>query len=1012
MSEQGEPNIPDAQARALTLIAHFLGPEAVGGSVFELLGLPRGRHEAETVRGALQARLDRVRAHPDGETDAADEVRLALHTAAAQLIEALRQDQAQRGAAANIGEAGRPQGFREEAMLIIAQDGGFNDQTLRRLTALAQRRGLTAADAMTLLASVGQAGHSAAAEPIMPIEPVRHAAPPPTRSPAGWRDEEEEGYERGVDLEVRRAVREAMWVGGFILVGLVGVIVLAIVIFSGRGATPPGPPAPAAASGAGSGASASAAQPSSSAGGESTESTETAASPVGGPADPEPVMVDAGKVLAKLRGASVGIKAVTTSTAGNGERGSAPVGGAAEHAAAFDEAVATAASLWPRYDLSQRRAIDDAVIEYVYAVASWPDLGPAAIDTIAAPSRALAEGQARVRSSEVWPAAWSAGMLGRLSAERNLPRTITQPIERALAAALGVDRRAGNAALNDAGIEGALRAMSVRLVSPRGEAATKTRQDSSRALRQWTEAVAAITPAEGDAAANERERLMIDALESLMVFAPEPDERIDVYDAIGSLAAATTWRTGGPARPRLLDWLRDRRVSAADIRVLTSAIVGRSRAEHVEPSMILSAGAVEGGREDRARLREAYAKAWGLGGFEHATDGNGGGRDEALAAWGEAARDLLTRSQEDATPDAALAQAAALSRLHEAAWALWDGDAERADGLIDEARRRFPPEKLAKTPGSARPSGMDYVVLSGQGVGTAPHGGRDEASWAIGYFQAERNIPLRLKRLEELEFRGGELGSVDAEVLAEVAVMGTPEQVRSAAQKVVKVYAGQAVLVDALLDVLPRAPRIESVSQVIEQVAGRRLPASDDPSWPVLARRALVERLIEMLAAGGAADAGGLSVDESAAALAASYRHAAGMDLDEETDAPGGEARGGDVLAGTSALIERLKRDAEAYAPCPGAPLPLAELLRRADGRRRLASGPVQAFAADQVELGDLLAYTVCGERPGRADEVAATHARAGVRRRAATHVFSQVREGERLVLELWLVRFGQEVQP
>jgi len=65
----------------------FLG-ESVVSDPFALLGLPRQPVDDQTVLAALGARMDGIAKHPRSQTLEANELRLALHAAAAQLLDA------------------------------------------------------------------------------------------------------------------------------------------------------------------------------------------------------------------------------------------------------------------------------------------------------------------------------------------------------------------------------------------------------------------------------------------------------------------------------------------------------------------------------------------------------------------------------------------------------------------------------------------------------------------------------------------------------------------------------------------------------------------------------------------------------------------------------------------------------------------------------------------------------------------------------------------------------------
>ena len=68
-------------------VERFLGPQEAAGGPFALLGISPDRCNEGSVLLALERQLDRVNAHAQCDTPEADEVRLALHAAAAQLLD-------------------------------------------------------------------------------------------------------------------------------------------------------------------------------------------------------------------------------------------------------------------------------------------------------------------------------------------------------------------------------------------------------------------------------------------------------------------------------------------------------------------------------------------------------------------------------------------------------------------------------------------------------------------------------------------------------------------------------------------------------------------------------------------------------------------------------------------------------------------------------------------------------------------------------------------------------------
>jgi len=156
---------------AIPPILRFLGPVDPAEGPLGLLGLTPETCDAASVRAALASQLNRVSRHPEGSGPEADEVRLALHVAAAQLLDPLVRDEVlqewreYRGEAGSFslvrdgprsatidlsaapsrqnvagpsraGAAGRA-AFQRLALTAIVHSGGWNKEAQRRIASLA-----------------------------------------------------------------------------------------------------------------------------------------------------------------------------------------------------------------------------------------------------------------------------------------------------------------------------------------------------------------------------------------------------------------------------------------------------------------------------------------------------------------------------------------------------------------------------------------------------------------------------------------------------------------------------------------------------------------------------------------------------------------------------------------------------------------------------------------------------------------------------------------------------------
>lgn len=1051
-------------------IEKFLGPEAIMCGPLGLLGLTPETCTDERIVSSLEWQLDRVSQHPEGDTPEADEARLGLHAAAAQLLDRnvrrlvlARMDAGGASATDVRVENGSPHpggtdaDLDHDAMVTLAMHGGWNKKSIAHLAALAHARGMTSEELARSLAKL-------AGKPRKPAARSNISAGRGHRREYSSGSPDQAGVPRAPQARVTTSAtggdapalqsasspdpllpqyqldRGGVYLRNLVIgIGAVALVFIGMLVFAAILLTDAGKQPTAGKSGAGSGntsgtstASSANSTPGTNSANTTPDTSNTGAATKGSPSTSgQNSKNDASnKPSASNQAQQNRPGAKKTSGVGDGEyvdpvlvvrslRESAAMvkTNYVKALAKFEAGLASLTTRWCRFDPAQRRAADAAVIDFIYASASIPDAYGPALDAVVRGAQwmdatapavdaksstgssapAPAANAAGLSRDRVWPAVWSVGILTRLSRERELPSEISGRVEAALTAAIGADRPRLEATF-ETGAIAALRRLPARILlslaaAPAGPAdksvpekppgnapASASPSDSAGAndqpLAEWIEAVGAVCGPDQD----QSERILIDGLEQILVESAEPSGDKHVYAAVQQLAVAIKWRKGGPARARMMEWFKDQRLTMQDMQVLTSAIATRSAAEGVDATMVLSVGASVG---DRERVRGLYAKVWGESGKV--------GTAKSSAQWANAARAEIRRTT-DLTSSLDLLEATVrLAELSEAATLLWRGETDSAARIVENAGVSA---DSAKTPTTAT---LHYSLDTNS---------EGDGRWLASYLSAGRSIPLRLERLKELENSQSPIGQSDAELLVDLACNESPAEVRAAAQHVVQKHANEPVIVNGLLETLPRAPKYITVSTMIEGVLNQSLPRATDPAWETETRRGLVERLLELLAsAGDQAAINGLS-----ALLFESYRVRSGLDtlkLDQvatDTDAQ----RGSDAAA----AMWRLWRDAaEAASPNEYAPFSLGVIDRRREGRVTLASGPIQRFAADQTGTAELTAYVVTGERPAAASAVRLVMSEMAQDRRKAGHIFGQLAAAERAILRLWLVRFQESEQ-
>ncbi|HYE01886.1 MAG TPA: hypothetical protein VD963_01490 [Phycisphaerales bacterium] len=626
----------------------------------------------------------------------------------------------------------------------------------------------------------------------------------------------------------------------------------------------------------------------------------------------------------------------------------------------FNHAVRWLGSHWAGFDAAGRTAALDAIVEFVYAAAAWPDAALVALATLEELADPITGARGRVAADQVLPSVWAAGTLVRLARERNLPVALVTRIDAALVSTLGADRPRQES-LFETGARAALRRLPLAMLVETADDA----EPVAEAFARWLEAVAAaLAPEEA------RQLLIADALEQVLRVGPEAASDRGAYAAVRQLSLGLSWQEGSVARARLIDWLRDQRVSSADLNVLTTVLATESAAPGLTPDMALAPDAEPGQREE---LATRYAAAWQLQAQAPASDD-----------WASA---VVTALSQEPPPGDALRQLALLvelARLHQAARFAWSGRAPEARALVrDASTERLSLQGAPSAPGLSGLGNLQSVTIQVA-----------EQSWAARYLAAGKNIPLREELLKEID-QSGPQNLVDAEVLVEAACFSGPASVRAEAQRLVAKFAAQPAILAGMLEALPRAPRIESISRLAASLGQTQLPPPTDPRWMLQARRGLVERLTQTLAAAAQAD-----IDRLAASLASAY-------LDGPGAAPAAPTP--DPLDGLRAVAADWSSRARAYSPNPAAPIPLEHIEQHARGRAALAAGPIQAFAAAQCGLVEHMTYVLAGEQPARSAALKVVLDQWAEHRAIAPSVFEQMIATERALLRLWLIRLDQE---
>ena len=933
-----------------------------------ILNLPPGPIDEEAVLAALRARLAALAARPESATVAADAARDVLHRAAQDLLSSATSEPLPSVSVAPVGESDLM-----EVRAMLASPGGLDSLAFARLTVLANARGTTPQRlvAMATGQAVPPSPSSPASQPA-PARPVARPVPQPTpaRVAAPESFNRVEAFESNnpslAEIDPTSHLLKLVLIVGATVVAFLGIGT--IVLFWALRPEPVSPPplvreerpstdsrGPVIAENTGPAA-------------PTDPATQDRSSAPDGPTDTRP----AGDRVAANRVREWADVARTLDACVANARIDP-----AEATASFESAVDEMSRRWVEASSDGVLASSNSVIDFLYAVSSDPSLADRAAKAVLRGLDGMhAEAGSFPTQDGVLAFVWSCGMATRAGRERDLPGAVQRDIQERLGAVLSGGLVPREPTFRE-GLASGLLAAPASLIPTRSPFPNASAMNDA-----WTAWLRAVETAYGKESPS-YERTVGLALEAVLLQGIEPTQERDVYELVAKLVTSLSWRKDSPARTLLMRWFQTDGVTSGDLQAVTSALATRSSAEGVDPTMVLSATSGPGGRSE---LRDRYAAAWELLPAGH-------GRYSEMVRWSDAARKRISEPVE-ATLPARMLSAVLDARLCKAA----------AD-LLSGALPKFPDDIAAVDPllmervrVDADPNAAKLTVIDVTGGNP----------WALQYLIEERsgNLPEKIRLLTQF---AGNIDALTASVIAEAAVRGSPDEVRKAAQSIVRNNASDPLMVNALLRVQPKIIPSVPNTQLIEHVVLQPLPGPRDPTWRFEVRRALVGRLLQLMAGES-----GLSVlDALAKLLADAYTRDTPESV--EPDAPPTQdpsatppaAPSRDPLFAARGLRSLLEREADRLVPTGREPqsLPQISLARRQ--REILAQGAVQQFNVEQLACLELLAFITVAEDPTRSESVTKILATLAEERHRATHIIEQVAAAERASLELWIFRVG-----
>jgi hypothetical protein len=630
------------------------------------------------------------------------------------------------------------------------------------------------------------------------------------------------------------------------------------------------------------------------------------------------------------------------------------------------------ATAWVLVDESTRSEVESKIREVLASADAaevrarlWTAFAPIEPDRIDAPL-------------DLWRGSWLAGLLTDLSQRATLPPVVVERARTQLSFILPTDE-AGRTDDFDEGVRLWLSRAMPPLVA--------TTELDSRTFEFWELWLGALRRLKR---AGDRNELLVDAIRAFLETPTDLARPGPSTSVLGRLLQQSDFRTSEIVRDRFLQLFDDEAITSDDLWVLTSLLVQFDAAPWFERDLVVPYKAdIVYRRRARDRIADRWPPIRSLAGDRRAAQGRGLVVDpELIGRWRRqlAAVEAIRFADE---PESMMRQLVVAAALNEVAASMGENDTVAAINTMDYLDAILSPD--ASDPLSALTARS--AERPGQPVGR-------DGVWSENYELVRGNREEMLAQIRQLRSTAGtDLGPIDASTLVREAYRGGGQDVRSIAQAVVvQMFARGPNVAIELLDKLPDAPRVESVSEMLQQVTGVPLPRARDDAWAFDTRRALVRHALSLYASYDA------RIDRLAALVAQSYGQravAARRDASPATMFPEAEEAARELA---TALAERAGQVMTA-APAPD---DLEGLQRRDAMRLRLADGPVQQFVATQLAVLDLLTYLCVAERPAQRDRALDVLTESAARRGTSGHVLRQAVEAERAIARIWDLRFAE----
>jgi hypothetical protein len=523
------------------------------------------------------------------------------------------------------------------------------------------------------------------------------------------------------------------------------------------------------------------------------------------------------------------------------------------------------------------------------------------------------------------------------------------------------------------------------------------------------------------------DRSILNAIEQLMHSRVQLDETEPGGRLLGRLLREVDPTRSMIARERVLNLFDEERVTTERLATLTAVMRPHPDMRWMDESCLLPTRAAD---DVRSRVRGNIAGRWPqISPSDLALRDRSPRIDEVSGGLWLNIHDQLQRTPPPQSDDAAnMRHVLSLTQLNLAAALLSSGDAEliRQGGrLLDQLeesvlKSESDDRSPRRPPTNINPRGRGPVPDSGSAPSGAggPNRGilgseSGDGIWSASYNDARRNPNERLEQLRSLRRLQGDLGPRDAETFVREVYRATPLELREEAQVILLAHFPRGINVAMqMLDLLHEAPRTAETNDLVARYTSRSLPAARSEAWRREARRALIEHSLELRATGLPAHARTALSERIEIDRLAEQLTETAMQMSRIID----PARRGAVgVAAARTPTEAIVARHEAWRRVVGSQLPvaptvpgdLATIERRHLHRLPFAQSPVQAYVAMQISTLELISFVTSSERPASRESLHELLETASRERLTADRLVRQSYLAERAIADVWRLRLG-----